>query len=358
MAPSYTFIKDKEAFSRRDFLKLSALSFGWLVFPPLHAGLPPEDRVERLGVGRVTISEIGVFQEPSLDSKRLRSRQRDELVSIFEEITSPYGPSINPHWYRVVGGYCHSAYLQRVENTHLNPPLRKIADGGQLVEVTVPYVQSMRFTKYEGWTPLYRLYFQSVHWITGIDEGPDGEPWYRLTDELLKVDYHVPATPLRPITSQELTPLSIEVPPGKKRIEVSLLDQTLTAYENENVVLHTFISSGLPNLSGIQSEIPTDTPRGNFNINVKMPSKHMGDGQLTAEINAYELPGVPWVSFFDPTGIAFHGTYWHNNFGSRMSHGCVNMRTEDAKWLYRWTTPIAEYKEWERKGYGTRVTVY
>jgi len=358
MAPLFTSISRRDALSRRDFLKLSALSFGSLAFHPLRAMLPPEDRVEKIGVARVTISKIGVFQQPSLDSDRLWSRQRDELVGIFEEILSPYGPSLNPHWYKVVGGYCHSAYLQRVETAHLNSPLKAIAKGGQLAEVTVPYTQSMRFTAHEGWTPLYRLYFQSVHWVTGVDPGPDEKPWYRLTDELLHIDYHVPATHLRPVTSQELTPISPEVPPGEKRIEVSLLDQTLTAYENEKVVLHTFVSSGLPNLSGIQSEIPTVTPRGNFTIDLKMPSKHMGDGQLTDEINAYERPGVPWVCFFDPTGIAFHGTYWHNNFGSRMSHGCVNMHMEDAKWLYRWSTPVAEPHDWERKGYGTRVTVY
>jgi lipoprotein-anchoring transpeptidase ErfK/SrfK len=84
----------------------------------------------------------------------------------------------------------------------------------------------------------------------------------------------------------------------------------------------------------------------------------MGDGRMTSEIDAYELPGVPWVSFFEHmTGVAFHGTYWHDNFGSRMSHGCVNMRVEDAKWLYRWSTPIAEPGDWIRKGYGTRVEV-
>jgi lipoprotein-anchoring transpeptidase ErfK/SrfK len=104
--------------------------------------------------------------------------------------------------------------------------------------------------------------------------------------------------------------------------------------------------------------LPTETPRGIFNIDPKVPAKHMGNGQLTAEIGAYELPGVPWTCFFEHmTGIAFHGTYWHDNFGGRMSHGCVNMRIEDAKWLYRWSTPVAKPSDWTRKGYGTRVEV-
>ncbi|NIV94533.1 L,D-transpeptidase family protein, partial [candidate division KSB1 bacterium] len=46
--------------------------------------------------------------------------------------------------------------------------------------------------------------------------------------------------------------------------------------------------------------------------------------------------------FFVETGVALHGTYWHNNFGWPMSRGCVNLRTEDAKWLFRWTVPKSE----------------
>lgn len=345
--------------SRRDFLKIGSLTFSSLAFNPLRALLPPEDRVDPLGVARVTISKIGVFEKPSLESERVWERQRDDLVSIIEEVTSPYGPAINPRWYRVVGGYSHSAYLQRVDSAHLNSPLSEIREQGQLGEITVPYAQSMMYNQQDGWTPLYRLYMQSVHWITGIDAGPDGEPWYRLTDELLRVDYHVPATHVRPIPDEELSPISPHLPPGKKRIEVSLIKQTLTAYEENQVVLHTPVSTGLPSYGPTSGDIPTLTPKGRFSIDPKMPSKHMGDGRLTAEVGAYELPGVPWVCFFEfSTGIAFHGTYWHDNFGARMSKGCVNLRTEDAKWLYRWSLPVAGPQEWDSKGYGTRVEVF
>ena len=53
----------------------------------------------------------------------------------------------------------------------------------------------------------------------------------------------------------------------------------------------------------------------------------------------YVLPGVPWCSFFTGTGIALHGTYWHNDFGDPRSHGCVNLPNSAAKFLYRWTSP-------------------
>jgi hypothetical protein len=344
--------------NRREFLKLSSLSFGALGIEPFRTMLPPEDQVKPVGIGRVTISSIGVYKEPDLNSDKLGTRYRDELITLAEELISPYGPEINPRWYRVVGGYSHSAYLQRVESASLSTPVKRIRKNGQLGEISVPFTQSMLPSKdMEVWEPLYRLYFQSVHWITGLDEGMDGKPWYRLSDELLKINYYVPAHHIRLIDDEELTPLSEDVSPGEKSIRVNLIEQTLTAYEGENVVLHTHVSTGLPNLGPVTG-LPTDTPRGSFNIDPKVPAKHMGNGQITAEIDAYELPGVPWTCFFEHRhGIAFHGTYWHDNFGARMSHGCVNMRVEDAKWLYRWSTPVAKPEDWTRMGHGTRVEV-
>lgn len=84
----------------------------------------------------------------------------------------------------------------------------------------------------------------------------------------------------------------------------------------------------------------------------------MGDGRVTADIYAYELPGVPWTSFFVPeTGVAFHGTYWHTNYGMMMSHGCINMKPEEARWVFRWCTPVTDEKTIEKTGYGTQVIV-
>jgi len=344
--------------NRREFLKLSSLGFGTMAFEPLQRMLPPEERTAPVGIGRVTVSSIGVFKEPNLKSERLRIRQRDDLVTLKEDLISPFGPQPNRRWYRVAGGYSHSAYLQRVENASFNTPLTRVRKGGQLGEITVPFTQSLRRQgSVTDWEPLYRLYFQSVHWITGIDEGPDGEAWYQLQDELLKLDYHVPAKHVRLIEDDELTPLSADVPPGAKSIKIKLSRQSLTAYEGEKIVMHTRVSTGLPSLGPVTG-IPTETPRGSFNIDPKVPAKHMGNGRLTSEIDAYELPGVPWTSFFEHmTGIAFHGTYWHDNYGNEMSHGCVNMLPDEAKWLFNWLTPQSEASERIQKGYGTLVVV-
>jgi hypothetical protein len=346
--------------SRRDFIKLSTMALGAVAMRPLNDWFPegegfPEDL---FGVGRVCTRQIDIYAEASRESEVVRTHGRDELIPIYEEIINPeYLPNA-PRWYRVVGGYAHSAHIQRVEGRHLNEPLSWVPEEGWLGEITVPYTRAYRATDLYGWVPLYRLYYQSAHWVTGVEAGPNGDPWYKITDELLHIDYHVPARHVRIITKEELTPISPHVPWEDKRIEVSLIDQELFAYEKEEVVLHTLISSGIPSPGGTSNGVPTATPRGRFNIDVKMPSKHMGDGKMTADIHAYELPGVPWVCFFHETGVAFHGTYWHHNFGNKMSHGCVNMTMEDAKWLYRWALPETGINEWERRGFGTRVHVF
>lgn len=346
--------------SRRDFLKLSSLTLGSFAFSPFQDWFPEDEGFpgETIGIGRVGIDEIEIYKEADYVSQAIGLRQRDQLIPIFEEIIDPEALPNAPRWYRTFGGYAHSAHIQRVDGRRLSPALPWIPEEGWLGEITVPYTRAYRNTQLYGWLPLYRLYYQSVHWATGVEEGPDGEAWYKLTDELLHVDYHIPATHMRIIHPDELTPISPHVAWEDKRIEVSITDQTLKAYEGDQLVLHTLISSGIPSPGNTANGIPTATPRGKFNISVKMPSKHMGDGKLTDNIHAYELPGVPWVCFFEETGVAFHGTYWHHNYGRKMSHGCINMTVEQAKWLFRWALPETEAHIWEQRGYGTRVHVF
>lgn len=351
--------------SRRDFLRLGGMAFFGLFMGPV---FPRPDEQDQGEIARVTIREIDLYAQPRDDSPIIGKRYRDQIVHIYEEVISPYGPAWNPLWYRVWGGYLHSAYLQRVKVQH-NPPLRQVSEAGQLAEVTVPYTLAYQYSSWEGWHPWdgTPLYYQTTHWITAIEEGPDGEAWYQLTSEIdANLKYYVPVSHLRPIPDEEISPLSPEVPAEKKRIEVSIGRQTLTAYEGEQVVLSTKISSGIPSARRSPEDLPTATPTGTFRIYSKLPTKHMGSvtGNPDAEQRGgYSLPGVPWTCFFAyPGGYAFHGTYWHNNFGIQMSHGCVNMRNEDAKWLFRWTTPvfktpIGSRADWERRGNGTLVLI-
>src|SRR5690606_29817338 len=96
-----------------------------------------------------------------------------------------------------------------------------------------------------------------------------------------------------------------------------LTNQQIMAYENGSVVRQVTVSTGLPG---------TPTVVGDFYIYSKLPSQTMsGPG--------YYLPGVPWVMYFYQ-GYAIHGTYWHSNFGQPMSHGCVNLPTDEAEWFF------------------------
>ncbi len=332
-------------------MKLSAaLGLTGLAFRPFN-GFEADDTSQDLA--RVAIKSVSVYSNPDDQSTIKFQHFRDELVNIYYPVESQYGPAYNPIWYRVWGGYMHRASLQRVK-VQYNPVASLIPETGQIAEVTVPFAQAMRYTSINGWQQLYRLYFQSTHWVTGIDEGPDGEPWYRLKDELLEIDYHVPAFHLRLIPAEELAPISPDV--TNKWIKVDRYIQKVTCYENDQVVFDEKVSTGLNYQP--EGEIPWKTPKGEFNIQSKMPSKHMGDGNLTGNPEDYELPGVPWTCFFETTtGVAFHGTYWHDDFGTPRSHGCINMKTEDAKWLFRWATPVNAPEDIEKRGFGTKVIV-
>lgn len=116
-------------------------------------------------------------------------------------------------------------------------------------------------------------------------------------------------------------------------IEVDLSEQKLIAHEGDSIFLETRISSGLPQ---------TPTPTGEFRVWAKLRATKMEGGEGHSY---YYLPNVPYVMFFHndqvpgARGFSLHGTYWHNDFGNRRSHGCVNLPTPVAEKLYYWTMP-------------------
>jgi lipoprotein-anchoring transpeptidase ErfK/SrfK len=336
--------------SRRDFLKLGGLTLASLAFTSF---LPEFSMFEDADLVRVAKDPVSVYKAPSDKSQILNTWPRDSLVHVYDTVEVET-PGNNPHWYRVYGGYMNAARLQKVR-IHYNVPLSSIPASKLISEVTIPYTQAYRYNQWDGWFPTYRLYYSSTQWITGIDSGPDGKAWYVIQDEADKnLSYFVPAVQLRPISPDEFAPISPIVPLENKRIDVNLSTQSLTCYEYDQVVLTTQVSSGVKGLF--------DTPSGNFNIQVKLPSRNMSTTSPLAD-DVIPLVGVPWTSFFTTQGHAFHGTYWHDNFGFSMSHGCVNMRNEDALWLFRWTRPTAGFEDVNKqtldvKGYGTPVYVH
>src|SRR5512135_290220 len=248
--------------SRREFLKLGAISLAGLAFTSF---MPEFSEFEDLDLVRVAKDPVSVYKKPDDTSSIVATWPRDSLIHVYETVNSGT-PGYNPIWYRVFGGYMHRARLQRVK-VHYNVPLTSVPPEKVISEVTVPFTTAYRNNPWEGWTPVYRLYYSSTQWITGIDTGPDGKAWYVVQDEADKnLYYYVPTIQLRPIDPAEYAPISPDAPFNKKRVDVNLTTQTLTCYENNEVVLSTLVSTGAFGM---------ETPSGPHNIQDKLPARNM-----------------------------------------------------------------------------------
>jgi hypothetical protein len=117
------------------------------------------------------------------------------------------------------------------------------------------------------------------------------------------------------------------VGPTDKWIDINKFEQTLAAYEGDRLVYATLVSSGLPQW---------DTDSGLFRIYMKVRQAKMSGRDGLPDY--YFLEDVPWAMYFNKD-MALHGAYWHDKFGFKHSHGCVNLPLADALWLWNWTTP-------------------
>ncbi len=334
-------------FSRRDFLKLSAAGMLGALFADLRLdralAAPPTQ-------GRMTLSGINLYSDPAFKAKRMHTFGRDEVVTITAEVDGDEGNPYNKKWFQLNGeGYTYSGWVQPVE-TNYHKPTFEIPANGRLGEITVPYSITRLDPSY--WAKNgYRVYFATTHWVTGVSVNPHEKGvWYEIYDSQRQTSLYVPAADMRLVPDDELTLLSPDVPDDLKHIYVDTATQSVTAFEGDNAVLVARCSSGGKG---------TKTPLGKFQTFHKGPTIHMtNDGEAGAG-PGYDLPGVPWVSFFTGTGVSFHGTYWHNDYGKPRSHGCVNLRPEDAKFIYRWTRPVvpADTPYLYKPGEGTRVEI-
>jgi len=357
----------KKSLSRRDFLKLTGMGLGALAFNPFKPersplALPQFPVSDRLG--RV-FSKIDVHIEPSFNAPSVKVLYDDEIVVWQQEVVTRGALDmniINQRWVSTPDGYIYAPQLQPVRNAP-NPPITVLPSGqlGFWAEVTVPYVD-MRLegaaasphikSLLEGNFPV-RLYYSQVVWIDQIAQD-GGVIFYRFNEnggrptgitggsygDLLWGE----ASAFRPLTPEDVVPISPEVDPTSKKVVVDRTEnyQTLSCYEGSQEVYFCRVSTG--QYRDVYGNPVTEylTPLGEHTTWRKSISIHMSGGTTGT---GYDTPAVSWSTLFSGEGYAIHAAFWHNNFGVPRSHGCVNCQPEDAKWIFRWATPVNSLTE-------------
>jgi len=351
--------------TRRQLLKLIAASTAAAALSrTFHARarypIPPEPGDESNTdvyalMGRA-IQSLAFYQEPSTSAERLATRSRDESFSIIGETRAPFSAH-NDLWYKTTLGYVHSAWVLPVRVYPPQPFIRDVGEWGFWGEVSQIYTEAYAEPHLQA-RRIYRFYGGTVYHVVDTYEDEQGTGWYKVFDEFPAQDppyQWMLARDVRRIPRAEMAPIHPFA--GQKRIEVDLGQQRLTCYEGERPVFTTLVASGV-GIQQVQSEVERDgakvletldvdlaTHTGEVSVLLKQPSRHMTNrpmkpGDSLPPVEIFDLPGIPWNTFFDPTGTAIHGTYWHNDFGVPRSHGCLNASCDAARWIYRWTYPI------------------
>ena len=328
--------------SRRDFLKLAGAGLGALALNPLQRILilPEFPDVERLG-RNCTGGKIEIKTQPDVNSQTVKVIYEDTVLPWLREVSAinhDYN-RINQRWIETPEGYIYASYLQPVRNLP-NTPLTAMPSGesGFWVEVTVPYIDlvldnppprspALKYlTRYN--LPV-RFYYSQVLWVDQIETGSSGRVLYHINERYGSYGdvFWADGAAFRPLTEDEIAPISPDVDPAEKKIVINVTYQTLSCFEGNREVYFCRVSTGVGDSA---------TPTGEFVIWRKTLSVRMAAGTVDA---GYDTPAVSWTTYFVGTGVAIHATFWHNQFGEKRSHGCVNCKPEDAKWVFRWTMP-------------------
>lgn len=338
-----------EKLSRRDFLKLSALGISTLAMRSWKEGKQGFPDHEHLG--RVTVGKVDLMSRPDANSQIVGSLYEDAVVAWLSETVGPMPFRPNQRWVETPDGYIWSPYLQPVRNQK-NIPVTMLPETslgpGMWAEVTVPYIDLLLANPparapwlvnrpEKGLPP--RFFYEQVVWVSQIKVDEAGSTWYQIQERYGYGDvFWVPAEALRPLTAEEISPISPDV--ADKRILVNVTYQTLSCFEGDTEVYFCRISSGaLYNYQGNRVDA-WSTPLGKHRIWRKAISLPLSGGSAAV---GWDLPAVGWITLFVGSGVAIHSTYWHNNYGVPTSRGCVNARPEDAKWIFRWTSPQVPY---------------
>ena len=283
---------------------------------------------------RVTELETDLRSRPHPEAPVVGGAALDDVLVVEREVV---GRGVYPHnhvWFETAEGYLWSSDAQPVRNAP-NEVQAGLPAEGVWTEITIPYVDG-RVAPDPASRVRYRLYYSMVLNVNEVVAGADGASWYRVEDENGIVLY-APGQAFRLMTADEVAPLGN--PDTDKVIRVNLDRQDLSALEDGVEVYYCRIASGYSFTD--EGKRIWNTPIGQNWTWRKMISRHMSGGDL---ISGYDLPGVGWTILFSGSGAAVHSTYWHNDFGTPRSRGCINVLPQDAKWLFRWSHPPVPYK--------------
>jgi hypothetical protein len=353
--------------SRRDFLKISAAGIGALLLTKTKfasAALP--DFPKNNQVGRLFHS-FDIMSKPDVDSTVVKSLYEDNVINLYREVmgTNDSRGYRSKTWYETDGGYIYAPNVQPVKNI-INQPVSTLptygAQPGFWAEVSVPYVN----LALDGDTPKSpiliellnnqqtpRFYYSQVLWIDNTKTGDNGEILYHVVEKHGSYGdtFWADGRAFKPLSPDDIAPINPNVP--DKKIIVDVTHQSLSCFEGSREILYSVVSTGAKNNSEGKVVDAWATPVSDYLVvNRKFVSLHMAGGNTKA--SGYEDFAVSYTSIFADGGVSFHSTYWHNAWGSPMSHGCVNMKPEEAKFVYRWSQPNAPYDEgkFEQEGYG------
>jgi len=335
------------ALSRRDSFQQKLEK--WLPFSQEEIPQFPEDK----WLGRICVGEPGahfdIKSEPDWNAPTVGNAWRDDVFEWKREVISKTFDInlLNQRWVETPEGYIYAEYVQKTRHdpqeflTEL--PEQSTGERGMWVEIVTPLTDLDLTTSqenYQYWireTIKPRIYYSQVFWACDVRMNPDtGKPQYCLKQlyGAWADTYWVDATICRRITPEEIAPIHPDA--EDKHIVVNLAYQTLSCYEGDREVFFTKVTTGGYNWE----EDKWRTPEGRHTTWRKLVSTHMSAGPA---VGNYDVPGIAWTTLFDNNGAAIHSTYWHNYFGKPMSHGCVNTRPGDAKWVFRWTNPAVPY---------------
>lgn len=313
-------------------------------------------------LGRVEASRLRITPGPEDYENVTRWVTYGSVLPIYGAIRHEgrWGYAHNDVWFDVGEGVIHSSWVVPCREMFHRP--EGVPRDGFWGEVTVP-------TSWQHWEPdlcsnrYYDLAYGSVHRVTDAATDAYGRTWYGLADDSdPDAIWWVQAEHIRRIAPEEFSPISPDISPDRKHIYVDLTAQELVCTEDDRTVFATRIATGTTWYDLDNKPHDFHTPTGTFPVLMKRASRHMVGGESIND--RYDLPGVPWCTFITWSGVAIHGTYWHNDYGHKRSHGCINVTNDAAKWIFRWTLPevpadeVYFFTSEDHKESATNVTIY